>query len=339
MYKRYTREQLESFGWNFIHNLKRVFKQENAFTVKDFLKTQFSFWNQTYYRDGTDASFRFIKEVKQDQSTSYIFIDEKEKIELMVNDEIIRQLNNKLKRNQNSMKWDSILEVLFEEYQQKSLRTINWKPYVVYDIETLYANINLKGLAFELGYTITSSDYESSFDKQFKYVEKDSVKKYVDYLLDFDGYIIWFNNIWFDNIVIAYNAWYEQDVIDRLNEKTIDIFYYLWNLTNKRMWLNKVATALVGLQKTLIGWWSEGVELLKDWHATGNLESLKKVKEYCKWDVKMTLGILLYLYRFGEFFIDWEQYIFDEEQFVTLGREIKKLEGKKWKEEIIDWLF
>jgi hypothetical protein len=315
-------------------------RQENAVHIKDFLKAQFTFGDQTYYRDGTDPLFRFYKETNpKDQTISYIFIDEKEKIELLVGDETMKQLTNKLKSNNAIVKGDSILTILFDEYQQENYRTIAGKPYVVYDVETLYATMNLKGLAFELGYTITSSDYHTSFERLFKYVEKDAIKKYVDFLLDFDGYIIGFNNIWFDNIVIAYNAWYGQDVIDKLNEKTIDIFYYLRNLTNKRMGLNKVATALVGLQKTLVWGWAEWVELLKDWLATGNTDSLKKVKEYCKWDVKMTLGVLLYLYRFWEFFIDWEQYNFNEEDFITLGKEIKKQEVKNKKEGNTDWLF
>lgn len=231
------------------------------------------------------------------------------------------------------------MDVLFQEYQEEKYRTINNKPYIVYDVETLYATASLKGLAFELGYTITSSESNEIFDKQFKYVDKESIKKYVDYLLDFDGYIIGFNNIGFDNIVIAYNADYGQDVIDKLNSKTIDIFYYLRNLTNKRMWLNKIATALIGLQKTLTWGGVEGVELLKDWLSTGNKDALKKVKDYCKWDVKMTLWVLLYLYKFGEFFIDDKQFNFNEEEFIALSRDIKKNDSKTKNIENKVWLF
>lgn len=338
MYKRYTLDQLQSFWWNFINNLKRIIKQENCASIKDFLKNQFTFWDTTYYRDGTEASFRFQKIIDSKNHTSYILADEKEKIEFIAQDEDIRQLASKIKIN-GSSGTDSVLDTLFGEYQQQSYRTINGKPYIVYDVETLYATPNLKWLAFELGYTTTSSDYDESFDKQFKYVEKEAIKKYVDFLLDWDGYIIGFNNIWFDNIVIAYNAWYDQQEINKLNEKTIDIFYYLWNLTNKRMGLNKVATALVGLQKTLTWGWVEWTELLKDRLNTGNKESLKKVKDYCKWDVKMTLGVLLYFYKFWEFFIDWEQHNFSEEEFIKLGKNIKKLESKNNTTQIQDWLF
>ncbi len=321
-------------------NLKKIFRQENAGNIKDFLKSQFTFWNQTYYRDGTNPVFRFTKCVQADQTISYVFVDEREKIELQVNDEVIKYLNSKLKSDKQIPKGDSLLETLFKEYQDGGFRTIMWKPYITYDIETLYATTNLKGLAFELGYTINSCDTEPSFDKQFKYIEKEAIKKYVDFLLDFDGYIVGFNNIGFDNIVAAYNAGYDDEIVERLHAKSIDLFYYLRNLTNKRMGLNKVATALVGLQKTLSGWGTEGADLLKDRLGTGNKESLKKVKEYCKWDVKMTLGVLLYLYKFGEFFIDWEEYRFNEEEFVNLARDVKKMQSvKESSNSTFSWLF
>lgn len=340
MYKRYNREQLQKFWGNFFANLKRIYKQENVGSIKDLLKAQFAFGNQSYFRDGTDPLFSFKKYVDRDQSVSYVFIDEREKIELQVNEEVIKLLNGKLKNNKVVPKWDSVLDVLFQEYQNWEFRTIGGKPYVVYDIETLYAAMNLKWLAFELGYTINSSDQGQSFERLFKYVEKEAIKKYVDFLLDFDGYIVWFNNIGFDNIVIWYNAGYSEDIIQKLHDKSVDLFYYLRNLTNKRMWLNKVATALVGLQKTLSGGWSEWADLLKDRLATGSLESLKKVKDYCKWDVKMTLWVLLYLYKFWEFFIEWEQYLFDEKEFILLSKDMKKQQtSTQPQKEIYSWLF
>ena len=229
MYKRYDYEQLQTFGGSFFYNLKKILKQENARQIQDFLKNQFTFGDETYYREGSDALFRFKKN-QNDDGVSYVFIDEKEKIELLVDTNVIKKINSFLKSKNSHIKGDNVMDVLFQEYQEEKYRTINNKPYIVYDVETLYATASLKGLAFELGYTITSSESNEIFDKQFKYVDKESIKKYVDYLLDFDGYIIGFNNIGFDNIVIAYNADYGQDVIDKLNSKTIYIFYYLWQI-------------------------------------------------------------------------------------------------------------
>lgn len=343
MYKRYSREQLQNYGWGFLSNLKRILIQENSINIKDFLKQQFSLWTQTQYRDGTEPLFRFIAHPHTtDWSLSYTLIDEKEKIELLVDTATLWYLHNALKSSKKPIQWESLLSKLFDEYQQWKHRTINGKPYVVYDIETLYAVGDLKNLAFQLWYTLTSSEQQENFEQHYKYIEASAIKKYVDYLLAFDGYIIWFNTIGFDNIVIAYNAWYGEDVIAQLEAKSIDIFYYLRNLTGKRMGLNKIATALIGLQKTLAGWWSEWSELLKDRVNNGNEQALKKVKEYCKGDVKMTLWILLYLYVFGEFFIDWEQYTFDESSFITMGRDTKSTMVKKNTSalsKVNDWLF
>lgn len=343
MYRRYSRDQLQTYGWWFLSNLKRIVTQEKAIGIKDFLKNQFTLGTQVQYRDGTEPLFRCILN-GNDKTTgekTYTLIDEKEKIELIVDNTILSYLHNTLKSNkQIATTGESLLDQLFQEYQQWSYRTINDKPYIVYDIETLYAIGDLKNLPFQLGYTLTSSDHQEFIDQQMKYVEKDAIKKYVDHLLAFDGYIIWFNICWFDNIVIAYSAWYGEDEIAQLNAKSLDIFYYLRNTTNKRLWLNKVATALIGLQKTLAGWWEEWSELLKDRINNGNEHSLKKVKEYCKWDVKMTLGVLLYLYAFWEFFIDWEQYCFDEQWFLEQSRDNKPHAGKK--QTMIstkDWLF
>lgn len=343
MYKRYSREQLQNYGWGFLSNLKRVLVQENSIHIKDFLKQQFALGVQTQYRDGTEPLFRFIYHpAASDGSPSYTLIDEKEKIELLVDTSTLWYLHNTLKSSKKPIQWESLLTKLFDEYQQWQHRTINGRPYIVYDIETLYATNDLTNLAFQLWYTLTSSDHQEQFEQNYKYIEASAIKKYVDYLLAFDGYIIWFNTIGFDNKVVAYNAWYGEEVVAQLEEKSIDIFYYLRNLTGKRMWLNKIATALIGLQKTLAWGWSEWSELLKDRVHNNNEQSLKKVKEYCKWDVKMTLWILLYLYVFWEFFIDWEQYIFDELSFIRMGREIKSWTIKKnpisssWAN---DWLF
>jgi hypothetical protein len=51
--------------------------------------------------------------------------------------------------------------------------------------------------------------------------------------------------------VIAYNAGLGEDEIEYLNSKSIDLFMFIWNIANRRIGLNKVATGLVGLVKVL----------------------------------------------------------------------------------------
>ena len=71
-------------------------------------------------------------------------------------------------------------------------------------------------------------------------------------MVEFDGYIVGFNNIAFDNPVSVYNTPHrDQEMIDKINAKSVDLFLLLRNVTGKRIGLNRTATALVGVQKTL----------------------------------------------------------------------------------------
>jgi hypothetical protein len=70
-------------------------------------------------------------------------------------------------------------------------------------------------------------------------------------MLDFDGYIVGFNSIAFDNIVSVYNGEGNDDDIKKLNEKSIDLFLFVRATTGKRLGLNKIAEALVNVSKTI----------------------------------------------------------------------------------------
>lgn len=318
-------------------------KRENCLTIKDFLKTQFTLWDQVQFRNGTEPLMRFSRSTTPWSPSEYRYmcIDEKEKIEIIIDHELLNKFHNKLKSTKDHKAWDSILDIVFDEYQNWEMRTIWAKHFITYDVETLSVlTPNLKGVDFQLGYMIESSDAQQSLDSWFKYIDKESIKKFADYLLSYEWYIVWFNTIWFDNLIVCYSAWYGEEEIAILNNKSIDLFYYLRNTTWKRMWLNKIATALVWLQKTLEWWGMQWSELLKDWLNNGNNESLKKVKEYCKWDVKMTLWVLLYLYKFWEFYIDGEQYQFNEWDLIALWKDIKKnIDKQSNNPSVMDWLF
>jgi hypothetical protein len=54
-------------------------------------------------------------------------------------------------------------------------------------------------------------------------------------MLDFDGYIIGFNSIAFDNIVSVYNVGLQEDDIKKINEKSIDLFLFVRAMTGKRL--------------------------------------------------------------------------------------------------------
>lgn len=321
MYKRYSIMQVKDYGINFIRNLEKVMKNERVFSIRDFIRSSFILGNEIQYWDGSEPVFRIIKS----DHNSYALIDEKEKIELYINDKwiielntLFRHTNGKKNIQEKNMIWD-----LFNSYDEGNFRTIQGKNFIVYDIETLLATSNLRWTQFQLWYSISSADSENH-DRCFKYIEKENLKRYVDYLLDYDGWIVWFNHVWFDNIIICYSLDYTQKHIDILNQKSLDIFYYIRNLTWKRIGLNKVSSALIGLDKVLAWWWAEWSELLKKWLSENDEQALKKVKEYCKWDVKMTLGILLYLMEHKEFYMEGKKYIFDESSFIELANDIKK---------------
>ncbi|GHV23347.1 hypothetical protein FACS189428_6740 [Clostridia bacterium] len=75
-------------------------------------------------------------------------------------------------------------------------------------------------------------------------------------MLNFDGYIVGFNQIYFDNPVSVYNAKLDEfataEAIKKLNEKSIDLYLFVRTLTGRRnLGLNRLATDLVGESKNL----------------------------------------------------------------------------------------
>lgn len=315
MYKRFTIPQLTQISNKFLDNLETIFKKERVYTFKDLLKTLFKQWNEVIYRQWNEATFRFNK----NNDNTITITDERDRIELILNNEDIHTLNALCKKDTSKITKNnkSVLEIITADYQSGEFRTILDKPYLVYDIETLYATNDLRWLDFELWYAIVSTDMNEDFHKNFKYVWPEWLKKFVDFCMNFDGYIVWYNSLAFDNPVIAYNAWLDDHDIEYLNSKSIDLFMFLRNLTNRRIWLNKVATWLVGLVKVLEWGGMEWAKLLLEYKKTWDTKILNKVKKYCKWDVEMTLGTLLYFVKYREFYLDGEHYTYTIEEFVT----------------------
>jgi hypothetical protein len=151
-------------------------------------------------------------------------------------------------------------------------------------------------------------------------------------MLDFDGYIIGYNQIYFDNPVSVYNAWLWKKEVEILNEKSLDLYVFFTQLTGKRMWLNKVSDSLVWVKKTLDSW-ADVESLWKEWKSSNDNKILKKIQEYCKNDVRMTALVLLYLLHFQKVDMDNEYYIFDTQKFIELTRptEKKSVENKNVK--------
>lgn len=121
--------------------------------------------------------------------------------------------------------------MLQEKFDNGEHRTINDKPYLVYDIETTYATQDLSQCKWIIGYMIDTS----KANPKYQYIGPEDYGRFYEYLRDYDGYIIGWNNIGFDNPVTAYNAGMGADEIQALNDKSIDPFLFLWHLTKKKI--------------------------------------------------------------------------------------------------------
>lgn len=323
MYKKLSLEELCNVWNKFFTNLRQLYKSQKYVFFKEFLKDCFREWTDIYYFESNQPTFKITK-----KDNLIFFYDEKEKIELEVTEDEINKMHTILKDDKKLWKITenkTIIEELFEDFTLGKLNDICSTPYLVYDIETVWDLNNLKNMKFILWYSVISSDSHKDTVK-YKYVSEESLKKYVDYMLNFDWYIIWYNNIYFDNPVVCYNLWYWADIIQKLNEKSIDLFVFLRNITGKRYSLDKVSRSLVSIWKTLSSG-KEAWDFLTQYAQTKDPALLAKVKSYCRNDVKMTLWVLLYLLKNQKVYLDSEYIDFKIEDLITLWHK-----EKPWKE-------
>jgi len=203
----------------------------------------------------------------------------------------IQKQKSKGKVKQNSTQ--SIQQVLETAFLAGDMDTIQGKPYLVYDIETQMTTGDMLKQKFMMAYVI------DSIDKKYRYVNFETLPKFVDYMLKFDGYIIGYNQIWFDNPVCVHNIGGDESITEQLNAKSIDVMVFLQNMIGRRMKLTKVAESLISTGKTLDSG-LEAQQLYEEYEKTGLKSLLEKVKRYCKNDVKMTLLVFLYVMYYKE---------------------------------------
>lgn len=286
--------------------------------MKSFLDTFFTEeQDRVYFFEGNKPSMRRYK-LPEGQ---YRVIDEKEAIEVILSSDDITLLHNILKNTQAlktvSQTNKSLLDQLFEQFLAGARTTILDKPYLVYDIETTFTGNNITDQHFEMAYYISTDDQHTQDDFRYHYIDAGGARSFCDLLLGYDGYIIWYNQIWFDNPVLATNAWYGEEEIRILNEKSIDPFLFLRELTGKRMSLNNVASALISTGKTLSSG-KEGEMLLQQYKKTWDKATLQKVKNYCKNDVHITFGVFLYLLSYNALHVEDKSYPYDLAMLMTL---------------------
>ncbi len=333
MFKKLTLDQLFKIKTNFFKNLKSIYTKKKYTTFSEFIKHYLKDLNEVYFLEWGDFSFKIEK-----KENWLVLIDNKEKIFLELTNDEIKALHNFLKNwkiNQQRNENLTILQKLLLQFRQWQLNAINWKPFIVYDIETIWNTDNLKNTKFAIWYSIISNENHSN-NLKFRFISEKNLKKFVEFLLNFDWYIIGYNQISFDNPVIIYNTNLWEQELEILNKKSIDLFLFIWNLTGRRLWLDNVSKALVGIKKTLSSW-LEGEKLLREYEKTGEKKLLEKVKNYCKNDVKMTLWVLLYFLTHNKIFIDGKEYEYTFNQFLKLASSPK--DKKEEKKQEIKWLF
>ena len=208
-----------------------------------------------------------------------------------------------------------------EEFKNGTFGKLLGKPYLVYDIETSLIGARLEDVEFYIGYSMEETEEGKM---EYECILLENLEKFVEKMLDFDGYIVGFNQIYFDNPVCIYNIGGTQEQIDILNQKSIDLYTFVQQMTGKRMGLNKISEALIGVTKNLEGGGASVESLWKEWRNSGDEKVLKMVQEYCKNDVRMTALLFLYLLHFKKLYIDGEEYLYDIPKFVEYAKTLDK---------------
>ncbi len=322
MYKKFTMDELSSIQNNLIPHLYTVIQREKCQWVNDFFKIAFKEWNETLFFDRWNPIIRI-----QLASDKIYIMDEVDSIQIQIpaNDksELNRLMIRFISKKQKQVWQRTIEQILMDNFVEWKFYSILWKPYIVYDIETSLISGEISGKNYPEYYLWFSMEESEPWKMTYSCIMKDGLADFVQKMLDFDGYIIWFNQIYFDNPVSIYNVWLTENEINILNQKSLDLYVFILQLTGRRMWLNRVSDNLIWLKKTLDSW-ADVEELRSERQASNDAKIFKKIQEYCKNDVRMTALVLLYLLHFQKVDIDQEEFTFDIEQFIQLSQPSQK---------------
>lgn len=318
MYKKFSIEELSTIQNNLIPHLYTLIQREKCQWVNDFFKVAFREWNEVMYFD------RWNPLITIQLIDNQIYIaDEVDNIQIQMpaneKGDLNRLMIRYVSKKQRQIWQKTIEQILMEAFVQWKFFDILWKHYLVYDIETSLISWEVSEVNFPEYYLWFSMEEKEPGKMEYSCIMKEDLKDFVHKMLDFDWYIIGYNQVYFDNPVSVYNAWFSKDEVKILNEKSLDLYIFFQQLTGKRMWLNKVSDSLVWVKKTLDSW-ADVESLWKEWKWNGDNKILKKIQEYCKNDVRMTMLVLLYLLHFKKVDIDNLDYIFDIEKFVELAK-------------------
>lgn len=253
MYKNFSLEEIKKVKNNFIPHLYSIIKKEKCQWINDLVKFIFREWDEIYYFDKWEIFFKIAKTGKDWETLELSDEIEKIQVSLPMNDKswLQRLIIEYITKKERQLWQKTIEEILFDAFRTWNYNTINGKPYLVYDIETtIWVWNNLDSYKFLLAYSMTPWEWKMDYE----YIWIDDLQTFAKKLVDFDWYIIWFNSFAFDNPITILQWWFTESDLQKINEKSLDIFYFLWNLTGKRIWLNKISESLIWIQKTLTSW-------------------------------------------------------------------------------------
>lgn len=322
MYKKFTINELTTIQNNLIPHLYSVIQREKCQWVNDFFKIAFNEWNEIMYFERGNP----LLNIQLIQNQIYI-TDEVDNIQIQMpsNDksELNRLMIRFISKKQRQVWQKTIEQILMDAFVQWSFYSLLWKPYIVYDIETALISWEVSDKNFPEYYLWFSMEENQPWKMEYSCIMKEDLPAFVDKMLNFDGYIVWYNQIYFDNPVSVYNAWLTKNEVDILNKKSLDLYVFFNQLTGKRIWLNKVSEWLIGVTKTLDSW-ADVESLWKERKTTNDNKILKKVQEYCKNDVRMTALVMLYLLHFKKVDLDNEEISFDIQKFIEFAHPFEK---------------
>lgn len=322
MYKKFTLEELSTIQNNLIPHLHTIIQREKCQWVNDFFKVAFREWDEVIYFDRWNP----LMIIQLINNQIYI-TDEADNIQIQVpaneKGELNRLMIRYISKKQRQIWQKTIEQILMDAFVQWKFYDILWKPYLVYDIETALISWEVSETNFPEYYLWFSLEESSAWKMTYSCIMMEDLPSFVQKMIDFDWYIIGYNQIYFDNPVSAYNAWLWKKEVEILNEKSLDLYVFFTQLTWKRMWLNKVSDSLVWVRKTLDSW-ADVESLWKQRKSSWDNKILKKIQEYCKNDVRMTALVLLYLLHFQKVDMDNEDYIFDTKKFIELAKPTEK---------------
>lgn len=318
-----TLQELTKTNTGFFARLQSVCARHKHPLFKWFLRDIFTDSYKRYIFKGASPELKLEKTGDE----RYIFVDEVEKIECVLNEQDVDLLHNLLKNDHQlkrmSKENKTLLEQLNEDLKSWLLGEILDKPFVTYDIETTYSGELITDQYFEMAYSVASNEITDG-QMQYKYIDRESMMKYCDYLLAYPGYIVGYNQIRFDNPVLIHNCGYGPEELEILNQKSLDLMVFVHKVTGKRMKLNMVAQALISSEKTLSSG-AEWTKLLKEYKQTGDKKILKQVKDYCKQDVVITLWVLLYFLKYQKIYLDGDEFFFTIEQFMQWSNSLDRI--------------